>query len=73
MCHSLTRKKEDNSNRVADGKPMNLDITHLQVNVPTRGPRYITGLPQHSISEGHTGFFCLKMSNNIHVKQASLN
>lgn len=32
---------------------MDLDVAHLQVDVPARSPRYITGFPEHAVCKHH--------------------
>ena len=45
----LTSKEEDNNDRVDDGEPVDLDVTHVQVGVPPRRPLYITLFPRHLV------------------------
>lgn len=44
-----TRQKDDNHHRVDDGEPVNLHVTHGQVDVPSWCPTNVTVFPKHIV------------------------
>ena len=53
----LTGEKKHNGNRVADSKPVDLNITHSEVAIPARGPGNVTRVPYHTVREHHCRHF----------------
>ena len=56
----LTRQEEDDDDRVDDGEPVDLYVTHVKVRVPPGRPLYSAFLPCHLICKRDTGWTCNK-------------
>jgi len=48
-----TCEKEDDNDRVDDGEPVDLDVTHVQVGVPPRCPLHFTWFPCDFVCKYH--------------------
>ena len=54
----LTGKEEDDDDRVDDGKPVNVDVGHFQVDIPPRRPPHVTLLKVNLIAPHHVSDAC---------------
>ena len=55
LARTDARKQEDDDERVEDGEPVDLIITHVEVQVPPRGPRNVRVLPNDVVGEDDLG------------------
>jgi len=46
-----TGEEENDDDRVDDGEPMNLNVTHCEVGVPPRRPPHLTTVPLYPVRE----------------------
>ena len=65
-----TREKEHDGHRIADGKPVDLNVAHPEVAVPTGGPGYVTRVPYHTVRKHHRRHLSWKDNNYVHVYQS---
>jgi hypothetical protein len=55
LAHVLTRQEKDNNQRVNNGEPMNLNVRHSQIDVPSGSPADGRRVPLHTVSEVELG------------------
>ena len=54
----LTCKEEDDDDRVYNREPVNVEIGHLEIDVPPRRPPHLTPTKINLITEHHVGRTC---------------
>jgi len=60
----LTSKEENNDNGVDDGKPVNVEIGHFQIDVPTRRPPHLTPSELNLITPHYVRHTCQTHTRN---------